>query len=190
VLAVAELATAFVGDLSWRGATVFAGFFTAIWFSWVGFTLYANRSTPTMSCFVREGGGDPGDRRLRGERDRGDRFARLGVRRQLPSRSADAGLLYLRAWRHVHQARGTISVYLAAAMLSAHCGPPPSPRRTPHATALWEAAVLVDVTAPALATRHENDVPLHLERSRSVSACSSSSCSERWSAQRSPACTI
>ena len=28
---------------------------------------------------------------------------------------------------------------------------------------LWAAAVLIDVAAPALATRNENDVPLHLE---------------------------
>ena len=43
VLVVAQLASAFVDDLSWHGAGVFGGLFTAIWLSWVGFTLYANR---------------------------------------------------------------------------------------------------------------------------------------------------
>ena len=43
VVAVAELARAFASDLTWHGAAVFAGLFTVIWSSWVGFTLYANR---------------------------------------------------------------------------------------------------------------------------------------------------
>lgn len=38
-----ELAASLAHDLSWHGLLVFAGLFTAVWFSWVGFTLYANR---------------------------------------------------------------------------------------------------------------------------------------------------
>ena len=33
----------FYEDLTWHGAAVMAGLFVTIWFSWVGFTLYANR---------------------------------------------------------------------------------------------------------------------------------------------------
>ena len=43
VLVVLELANAFYSDLSWRGLAVFVALYVALWFSWVGFTLYANR---------------------------------------------------------------------------------------------------------------------------------------------------
>ena len=43
VVVVLELAAAFVHDLSWHGLGVFVGLFIAVWVSWVGFTLYANR---------------------------------------------------------------------------------------------------------------------------------------------------
>ncbi|HEX8488859.1 MAG TPA: low temperature requirement protein A, partial [Propionibacteriaceae bacterium] len=43
VLVVMELAKDFYGDLTWHGFLVLAGLFVTIWFSWVGFTLYANR---------------------------------------------------------------------------------------------------------------------------------------------------
>src|SRR3954451_2154205 len=43
VLVVLELANAFYKDLSWRGFLVFVALYVAMWFSWVGFTLYANR---------------------------------------------------------------------------------------------------------------------------------------------------
>jgi low temperature requirement protein LtrA len=29
--------------MTWRGALAFVALFVAMWFSWVGFTLYANR---------------------------------------------------------------------------------------------------------------------------------------------------
>jgi low temperature requirement protein LtrA len=43
VLVILELAHGLYVDLSWHGLLVMAGLFTAIWFSWMGFTLYANR---------------------------------------------------------------------------------------------------------------------------------------------------
>jgi hypothetical protein len=43
VLVVLELANAFYADLSWRGFAVFVALYVALWFFWVGFTLYANR---------------------------------------------------------------------------------------------------------------------------------------------------
>ncbi|MDA0172578.1 low temperature requirement protein A [Solirubrobacter taibaiensis] len=164
VLVVAELATAFVDDMSWTGAGVFAGLFTAMWFSWIGFTLYANRFDTDDVVF---------------------RVIKLAATLAIAGCAASAteatgalgwafaasfltahlllAALYVRAWRHVAPARGTISVYLAAALLSsafwaASIAVPGTARYL-----LWAAAVLVDVAAPVLATRHENDVPLHLE---------------------------
>jgi low temperature requirement protein LtrA len=43
VLVVMELAKVFYEDLTWHGFAVMTGLFLAMWFSWVGFTLYANR---------------------------------------------------------------------------------------------------------------------------------------------------
>ena len=43
VLVVLELADAFYADLSWGGFAVFVALYVAMWFSWVGFTLYARR---------------------------------------------------------------------------------------------------------------------------------------------------
>jgi len=43
VLVVLELADAFYADMTWQGAVVFVALFVALWFSWIGFTLYANR---------------------------------------------------------------------------------------------------------------------------------------------------
>ena len=43
VLVIMQLAIAFVDDLSWAGLAQLTGLFVAIWFSWVAFTLYANR---------------------------------------------------------------------------------------------------------------------------------------------------
>ena len=43
VLVVLDLATTFLGDLSWHGLGTFAALYVALWFSWLGFTLYVNR---------------------------------------------------------------------------------------------------------------------------------------------------
>lgn len=42
-LVVAELAAAFLEDLSWSGAATFAGLLTTMWLAWAGTILYANR---------------------------------------------------------------------------------------------------------------------------------------------------
>jgi len=164
VLVVAELATAFVGDLSWRGATVFAGLFTALWFSWVGFTLYANRfdtddvvfRVVKLAATLAIAGCAASATEATGSLGWAFAASFLAARLML-------ALLYLRAWRHVHEARGTISVYLAAALLSAALWAASIPATGAARYGLWVAAVLVDVAAPVLATRNENDVPLHLE---------------------------
>lgn len=164
VFVVAELATAFVSDLSWHGAGVFAGLFAVIWFSWVGFTLYANRFDTDDVVFrvVKLA-------------------ATLGIAGCAASATEAAGslgwafaasflvarvmlvVLYVRAWRHVRPARGTITVYLAAATLSAVLWAASIAVTGTPRYVLWAVAVLVDIAAPLLATRHANDVPLHLE---------------------------
>lgn len=164
VLVVAELATAFVSDPTWHGAVVFAGLFTAIWFSWLGFTLYANRFDTDDVVF----------RVIK-------LAATLGIAGCAASATGAVGslgwafaasflvarvmlvALYARAWRHVGPARGTVSVYLTAATISAGLWAASIAVTGTARYVLWAVAVLADVAAPRLATRHENDVPLHLE---------------------------
>jgi low temperature requirement protein LtrA len=164
VLVVAELATAFVDDLSWHGAAVFAGLFAAIWFSWVGFTLYANRFDTDDVVFrvikllatLAIAGCAASAAEATGSLGWAFAASFLAARVMLVA-------LYLRAWRHVESARGTITVYLAAAAFSALLWAASIAATGTARYVLWTVAVLVDVAAPLLATRHENDVPLHLE---------------------------
>lgn len=164
MLVVAELATAFVADLSWHGARVFAGLFTAIWFSWIGFTLYANRFDTDdvvfrvikLAATLGIAGCAASAAEATGSLGWAFAASFLAARLMLV-------LLYLRAWRHVEEARGTVAVYLAAAILSAALWAVSIAVTGTARYVLWAAAVSVDIAAPVLATHNKNDVPLHLE---------------------------
>lgn len=71
--------------------------------------------------------------------------------------------LYLRAWRHVRESRGTIGVYLtttgAAVTLWAVSLAVPPPARY----ILWAVAVVVDASGPFLATWRGDTAPLRME---------------------------
>jgi low temperature requirement protein LtrA len=71
--------------------------------------------------------------------------------------------LYLRAWRHVEEARPTVRVYLtclgtACALWAASLVVPGDLRYV-----LWAVAVLVDGVGPVVATFREDKLPLHIE---------------------------
>jgi len=164
VLVVMELAKDFYGDLTWHGFLVLAGLFVTIWFSWVGFTLYANRFDTDDVVF---------------------RVAKLAATAAIAGCAASASdaigkyavpfaacfligrilllLLYVRAWRHIPDARSTVRVYLLSTSLSAalwavSLGVPGDGRYW-----LWGAAVLVDAVGPVLATIASDPLPLHIE---------------------------
>ena len=164
VLVVIELAHSLLTDLSWRGGATFAALFAALWFSWVGFTLYANRFDTDDVVF---------------------RVAKLTATLGVAGCAAAASgattsfstpfvgsflvgrvillLLHARAWRHVEEARSTINVYLGATAVSTllwavSLGVGGSAR-----WALWAAAVAVDAAAPVVATWRGDRAPLHME---------------------------
>ena len=164
VLVVIELADTFYADLTWRGAATFAAVFAALWLSWVGFALYANRFDTDDVVF---------------------RLAKLAATLGIAGCAAAASgattsfstpfvlsflvarvvllLLHLRAWRHVEEARPTIAVYLAAnaavvALWTASLAVGGSARWV-----LWAVAVAVDVAGPILATARGDRTPLHVE---------------------------
>lgn len=164
VLVVLELAHLLYVDMSWHGLLVMGGLFTAIWFSWMGFTLYANRFDTDDLVF---------------------RLAKLAATAAIAGCAASASDavgkyavpfaasyllgrlillgLYLRAWRHVTEARPTINVYLVciatSTLLWAVSIAVPGPGRY----WLWALAVLVDAVGPVVATLRDDELPLHIE---------------------------
>jgi low temperature requirement protein LtrA len=161
---VLELAKVFYEDLTWHGAAVLAGLFVTIWFSWVGFTLYANRFDTDDVVF---------------------RIAKLIATGSIAGCAASASdavgelavpfaacylgsrlvllALYLRAWRHVQEARPTVGVYLLTVGLSAGLWAVSLVVPSPARYVLWASAVLVSAAGPALATLRSDKIPLQIE---------------------------
>jgi low temperature requirement protein LtrA len=164
VLVVMQLVAAFTENLTWAGLLVLLGLFVAIWLSWMGFTLYANRfdtddvvfRLAKLSATLAIAGCAASAASAVGE------YAVPFAACYLASRLILLGL-YLRAWLHVSDARPTINVYLtciaASATLWAVSLAVPSPTRY----ALWAVAVLVDALGPPLATLRSDKLPLHIE---------------------------
>jgi low temperature requirement protein LtrA len=164
VLVVIELADTFITDPTWRGTATFAALFVALWFSWVGFTLYANRFDTDDVVF---------------------RVAKLTATLAVAGCAAAASgattsfstpfvlsfllgrvvllLLHLRAWRHVPDARSTISVYLGATALSTVLWAASLPVGGSARWWFWAAAVAVDAAGPVVATWRKDNAPLHME---------------------------
>lgn len=164
VWVVYELAQAFLGNLTWAGLGVLIGLYSAVWFSWVGYTLYANRfaaddivfrlaklvATGAIAGCAASAGGAGGDQAVP--------FAicyAVGM--------AVLTLLHVRAWRHIPQARPTISVYVATNGLSALLWIASIPASGVARPVLWAAGVLVGVIGPAIATLRGRTIPLHVE---------------------------
>jgi low temperature requirement protein LtrA len=164
VLVVAELTGALGADLSVRGLLVFAGLFTAVWWSWVSATLFANRfdhddlvyrgyklasmlAVIGMAATATEAVGV-----------RSAMFAGCYIALRLLLLSQ-----YARAYRHVQAARAGIRLYLigtgvgALLWIVSLASPPPARYW------LWAAGVLTEILIPLLATAARTDVPLHLE---------------------------
>jgi low temperature requirement protein LtrA len=164
VLVVIELADTFIADPTWRGTATFVALFVALWFSWVGFTLYANRFdtddvvfrvaklTATLAvagCAAAASGATTS-------------FSTPFVLSFLLGRTVLL-LLHGRAWRHVPEARSTISVYLGATAASTVLWAASLPVGGSARWWFWAAAVAVDAAGPVVATWREDSAPLHME---------------------------
>jgi low temperature requirement protein LtrA len=164
VLVVAELAGALREDLTPHGALVFAGLFTAVWWSWVSATLYANRFDHDdivyrlykLASMLLVIGLAATATEAVGPRSALFAGCYIALRVLLISQ-------YGRAYRHVPAARRGLRVYLAGttagAVLWAVSLACPAPLRY----WLWAAGVLAEIVVPLLATAAGTDVPLHLE---------------------------
>src|SRR5829696_710004 len=164
VLVVMELAKAFYEDLTWHGFAVMTGLFLAMWFSWVGFILYANRFDTDDIVFRIAKLAATGT--IAGcAASASDAIGKLAV----PFAACYLGnrlvllALYLRAWRHVHEARPTIVVYLIIVGLSAALWAVSLVVPDPIRYVVWAIAVLVSAAGPVLATLRSDTAPLHVE---------------------------
>ena len=164
VLVVLELAKVFYEDLTWHGAAVIAGLFVTMWVSWVGFTLYANRFDTDDVVFriaklVATGS-------IAGcAASASDAAGKLAV----PFAACYLGsllvllALYVRAWRHVQEARPTVGVYLLTVGVSAALWAVSLVVPSPARYLLWAIAVLVSAAGPVLATLRSKKHPLQIE---------------------------
>jgi low temperature requirement protein LtrA len=164
VLVVLELASAFLHDLSWSGFIVFVGLFVAIWVSWVGFTLYANRFDTDDLVFRLA-------KLLATLAVAGCAASASGATKELAIPFAASYLatrvllllLYLRAWRHVADARPTIAVYLGCLAVTVVLWAVSLAMPAELRPLVWLVAVLIDALGPLLATLRDDKLPLHVE---------------------------
>ena len=164
VLVVSELAGTLLKDLSWHGTGRFAGMFTVLWLSWVGFTLYANRfdtddvafrgakllATLAVAGCAASASDATGDHAL----------AFMGC--YLLLRLVLVGL-YVRAWVHVREERPAIRVYLVATTATATLWAVSMAVAPPGRYVLWALAAAADVAGPVAATALRRSLPLHME---------------------------
>jgi low temperature requirement protein LtrA len=164
VLVVAELALTFTKDLTVHGALVFAGLVTIIWWSWVTTTLYANRfdTNDVVYRLANLGGTAAVMAMAASAREATGATSTTFTLGYLTTRVLLV-LLYARAYRHVRDARATIGIYMAGGGAAAGLW---AVSLTVHGVArylLWAAGILVEASAPLLATRYGGGVPLHLD---------------------------
>jgi low temperature requirement protein LtrA len=164
VLVVAELAISLREDVSPRGAAVFAGLFTLVWWAWVSSTLYANRfdhddvvyrlyKLCSMAAVIGLAAA--------ATEATGKRYA-IFVACQLLLRAVLL-LQYRRAYRYIETARPIARLYMIGAAVGALLWAVSLIVPRPVGFGLWAAAVLVEALVPLVATRSSSDVPLHVE---------------------------
>jgi low temperature requirement protein LtrA len=164
VLVVGELAAGLRNDLTLHGVLVFAGLFTSVWWAWAGFTFYANRFDTDDVVY---------------------RLAKLTAMLAVAGLAASASdatrslaaqfalcqaalrivlvYLYLRAHRHVVQARTLIAVYVVAEGLAGALWLAGAVAPAPGRYGCWAVAVAAEAAAPILATVRSAGLALHFE---------------------------
>ena len=164
VLVVAQLEGGLRGHVTVHGLLVYAGLFTVVWWSWAGAALYANRfdhddivyrlyklaGMAAVIGMAASATGATGHLRLE--------FAgcQLALRIILL-------LQYLRAYRHVRDARPVVVRYLAGTGAGALLWAVSFVVPAPLAFVLWGVAVAGEALVPLLVTRARAAVGLHLD---------------------------
>lgn len=155
VVAVAELA----GVLAGGGVTAFMALFVPVWWAWAGYVFYANRFDTD----------DVGHRllvlpQLLGVAVMAASVGAIGERSALFALSYVVVRLvlvaaYLRAGRHVPEARALTSRYAAGFALAALIWLASLAVEPPQRYALWAVAMAIDLATPFLSRRHQSALP-------------------------------
>ena len=164
VLFVARCADVLAKDETWHGAGVFAALLAVGWWAWASATLYANRFDTDDAVF----------RLLTLTAMAGV----VGMAAAVDKVTSSAGVWfalgyivirlvlvagYLRAWRHVPQARPTARLYMLGHAAGAAIWLVSLAVPAPGRYWLWAVGILVDLVGPTGAARLKEAVPLHLE---------------------------
>jgi low temperature requirement protein LtrA len=161
---VARAADLLAADETWTGGVRFASVLAIGWWAWASTTLYANRFDTDDAIFrlitlVGMGGVlamAASVDKISGPESLWFTLGYVVVRLTLV-----AG--YLRAWRHIEDARATVRPYLighaagAAIWLVALAVP------TPWRYGVWAVGVVADLLGPTRTTRLRDALPLHLD---------------------------
>jgi low temperature requirement protein LtrA len=164
VLFVARCADVLAKNETWTGGLEFAAILAIGWWAWASTTLYANRFDTDDAIF-----------RLL---TLAGMAAVIGMAASVDKiGSAQSGWFagayvllrvvliagYLRAWRHLPDARRTIRPYLLGHSAGAVVWTISLVMPEPWRYVLWGVGVAVDLVGPSLAARLEDGIPLHME---------------------------
>src|SRR5918999_1489719 len=164
VLVVGELAVGLGNDLTLHGALVFAGLFTSVWWAWAGFTFYANRfdtddlvyRLAKLAAMLAVAGLAASATGATGELAAQFALCQAALRVVLVG-------LYLRASRHVSEARSLIAVYVVAEGLAGALWLAGAVAPAPVRYVCWAVAVAAEAASPIMATMRSGGLPLHFE---------------------------
>jgi low temperature requirement protein LtrA len=164
VLVVGELAVGLRNDLTLHGVLVFAGLFTSVWWAWAGFMFYANRfdtddlvyRLAKLAAMLAVAGLAASASDATGDLAAQFALCQAALRIVLVA-------LYLRASRHVAQARTLIAVYVVAEGLAGLLWLAGAIVPAPVRYVCWAVAVAAEAAAPIMATLRSAGLPLHFE---------------------------
>ena len=164
VLFVARCADVLAEDETWSGGLTFAAIMAVGWWAWASTTLYANRFDTDDAVFrLLTMAGMAGVIGMAAAVDTiGTANGRWFALAYLLLRTAlIAG--YLRAWRHLPDARPTIRPYLLGHVAGATFWLVSVAVPAPTRYWLWGIGVVVDLLGPTMAARLKDGLPLHME---------------------------
>ncbi|HEX8344371.1 MAG TPA: low temperature requirement protein A [Actinoplanes sp.] len=164
VLFVARCADLLAKDETWTGGITFTALLAVGWWAWASTTLYANRFDTDDTVFrLLTLVGMAGVIAMAASVDKvGEATGRWFALGYVLVRMVLV-VGYLRAWRHLPDARRTIKPYLwghaAGAVIWLASAAMPAPARY----VLWGVGIAVDLIGPSLAARLKDGIPLHME---------------------------
>ena len=164
VLVVAQLEGGLRGHVTVHGVLVYVGLFTVVWWSWAGATLYANRFDHDDIVYrLYKLAGMAAVIGMAASASDATGHLRTEFAVCLLALHVILVLQYLRAYRHVPDARPVAALYLAGTAGGAVLWAVSLAVPAPAAFALWGVAVVGEALVPLLVTRARASVGLHLD---------------------------